>query len=333
MTANRPSELAERADRAVPPSAQNDDPLQAYLPIEHCPTCRTPASAARLYAASSPPAEAVSADRHGEFLSGYDPARIFFSYFQCPGCGTLFCRRYYRQSQLDGLYGRQAENMAALPLRARQRTQAAYVRLLRRHSRMRGNFLEIGADLGLFASACASAGAFDQFWLYEPNRAVHQALAERFAAQSHNIRADMFRAADVPAASISTAVMIHVLDHLLDPGDFLSEIRKSLEPGGFVLIVTHNCASLLARLLGRRWPPYTLQHPQLFSPRSLARLLHSRGFEVIEVIKTVNYFPLSYLVGAACTVAGLPAGAVPARETPMLGLKLGNIATIARVAG
>src|SRR6266511_1817122 len=85
-----------------------------------------------------------------------------------------------------------------------------------------------------------------------------------------------------------------------------------------------------AGLLGRRWPPYTLQHPQLFSQRSLATLLQASGFEVIETIKTTNYFPLPFLMGAALTVFGLPERFVPAGDAPLVGLKLGNIGTVAR---
>jgi len=82
--------------------------------------------------------------------------------------------------------------------------------------------------------------------------------------------------------------------------------------------------------LGRRWPPYTLQHPQLFSQRSIATLLQTSGFEVVETVKTTNYFPLLFLMRAALTVFGLPERLVPERTVPLLGLKLGNIGTIAR---
>ena len=124
--------------------------------------------------------------------------------------------------------------------------------------------------------------------------------------------------------------MIHVLDHLLQPKDFLQEIKASLEPGGVVLIVTHDCGSTLARVLGRRWPPYTLQHPQLFSQRSIATLLRASGLEVVESVKTTNYFPLPFLMRAGLTVLGLPERLVPEGTAPLLGLKLGNIGTIAR---
>jgi len=310
--------------------AQASGALSDYLRIESCPCCGAPAKSAIPRVASSPPAETLSLERHGKFLSGYTNERVFFTYFECPNCSARFCPTYYRQSQLDGLYGRQAENMVSVPLSARKRTQDDYINLLRRHSRMAGNFLEIGRDIGLFASAFAKGGSFEHFWLYEPNREVHPALAANFQGLSHTISADLFRASDVPAESVSTAVMIHVLDHLLEPANFLREIRASLEPGGILFIVTHDCGSVLARVLGRRWPPYTLQHPQLYSQRSIATLLQTSGFEVVETVKTTNYFPLPFLMRAALTVFGLPERLVPEGTAPLLGLKLGNIGTIAR---
>src|SRR5262249_3312663 len=172
--------------------------------------------------------------------------------------------------------------------------------------------------------------SFHHFWLYEPNRDVHQSLAGNFRGLSFTFNSGIFHASDMPAQSVSTAVMIHVLDHLLQPKEFLHEVRASLEPGGVILIVTHDCASGLARLLERRWPPYTLQHPQLFSRRSLAALLQASGFDVFESVKTTNYFPVAFLMRAALTVFGLPERLIPAAESPLLGLKLGNIGTIAR---
>jgi 2-polyprenyl-3-methyl-5-hydroxy-6-metoxy-1,4-benzoquinol methylase len=307
-----------------------DNSPSDYLRVEACPCCGAPAAKAERRVESSPAAESLTLEHHGKFLSGYTHTRVFFTYFECTNCSAMFCRTYYRQSQLDGLYGRQAENMVSVPLPARQRTQEDYIRFLRRHSRMAGNFLEIGPDIGLFASAFARVGSFEHFWLYEPNRDVHPLLAANFRGLSHTINAELFRASDVPAQSVSTAVMIHVLDHLLQPTEFLRQVWASLEPGGVIFIVTHDCGSLLARALGKRWPPYTLQHPQLYSRRSITALLQASGFEVIEVVKTTNYFPLPFLLRAGLTVFGLPERLVTEGATPLLGLKLGNIGTVAR---
>jgi 2-polyprenyl-3-methyl-5-hydroxy-6-metoxy-1,4-benzoquinol methylase len=280
--------------------------------------------------ASIPPAETLAPEEHGKFLSGYASTRVFFTYYKCSDCEALYCPTYYSHEQLDQLYSRQAENMAEVPLVARLRTQKAYFKLLMRYSRMAGGFLEIGSDIGFFAETCARTGAFEHFWLYEPNREVHDQLVNRFQHRSFTIRSANFTSADVPAGSISTAVMVHVLDHLLDPGQMLREIYRSLEPRGVLFVVTHDAQSLLARVLARRWPPFTLQHPHLFSPRSMEMLFTKCGFETVEITKSLNYFPATYLLRAAFTVLGINPYFIPDWEWPMLSLKLGNIAAIAR---
>lgn len=287
------------------------------------------ASGAKPAVASDPPAEALPFARHSEFASGYLPQRVFFSYFRCRNCDALYCRRFYTQDQLQSLYGRQAENMGDVPLPARRRTQQAYARRMMKHVRGRGGFLEIGPDIGLFAECCAAAGNFDRLWLYEPNQSVHSELAERLARYPHRVHGAMTPTPDVPAGSVSAAALIHVLDHLLEPAAFLAQIRDKLEDDGVLFVVTHNAASLLARLLGRRFPPFALQHPQLYSPRSLRRLMESSGFAVVEIGGAVNYFPVMHLVRAVATILGGRHFATAA-QGPTVPVRLGNMAVVAR---
>ena len=67
---------------------------------------------------SSPRAEDIDFDRHGKFLSGYVPHRVFFTYLRCGQCDAYYCPLYYSAEQLRVLYERQAENMADLGGRA-----------------------------------------------------------------------------------------------------------------------------------------------------------------------------------------------------------------------
>jgi hypothetical protein len=279
--------------------------------------------------ASRPPAEELPPERHGSFASGYSARRVFFSYHRCPECGVLFCPSFYGQEQLGALYGRQAENMSDVPLAARRRTQEGYAELLLRHSRGGGGFVEIGADIGLFAEACARRGRFEHFWLYEPNSAVQAELETRFRSRSHSVHASMTPGAELPHGGCSTCALIHVLDHLLDPQALLQRLAESLEPGGVVLIVTHNADSLLARVLGRRFPPFALQHPQLYSPASIRRLLERAGYELLEAVSTVNHFPVMHLVRGGLAVLGLSSLA-PELQGPAIPIRLGNMAVVAR---
>ena len=306
-----------------------DGRRQAYLARSQCPSCGAAAAQAKQAVASAPPAETLPYEQHSAFASGYTARRVFFTYFRCGDCSTLFCRVFYTQEQLQTLYGRQAENMGEVPLAARQRGQQGYAQLVMKHSRGGGGFLEIGPDIGLFAEDCAKLGHFERLWLYEPNRNVHSELANRLAPYTCTIHATMAPTSDLPSRSLSTAAMIHVLDHLLDPAAFLSEIREKLEDKGILFLVTHNVASLLSRLLGRRFPPFALQHPQLYSPTSISRLLERCGFSVVEIQDAVNYFPMMHLVRAAATISGLPHLA-PQTQGPIIRIRLGNMAVIAR---
>jgi hypothetical protein len=300
-----------------------------YLQRSCCPCCGADIGRSQRVVASQPPAETLTIAEHGRFLSGYSADRVFFSYCRCESCGLLFCPTCYTQTQLERLYGRQAENMADVPVETRRLTQAEYVRLTARHSPLDGGFLELGADIGLFAEQCMELGRFDKLWLYEPNVTVHDELRRRIGDRNAIIRSGSFAPTDVPAASVSTAALIHVLDHLLEPRTMLEDIRRCLQPNGVVLVVTHDCGSPLARLLGRRWPPFTLQHPQLFSRQSLRRTLEHAGLEVLEIVGVRNFFSVTHLMRAGLAIFGLP-DVLPDWQRPVLGLPLGNMAAIAR---
>lgn len=305
-------------------------PLSTYIRRETCPCCGSGQDARRGSVVSNPPAETLLPDEHGRFLSGYDSKRIFFSYVTCGSCGGRFCPTYYDEAQLQSLYSRQAENMSEAPLSARQRTQDGYARLLLCHVQGSKAFLEIGADIGLFAEVCARAHEFSDLRLYEPNRDVHPTLAERTAAWASTISAEPFRADDIAPGSVSAAAAIHVLDHLLDPLDLLEGLRQALEPGGVLLVVTHDIGSPLAKILGRRWPPYTLQHPHLFGRRAMQLIVERAGLEIVSFHSTVNYFPIHFLAHAALSVVGLPSAFLKGKSSPLVGVALGNLATIVR---
>lgn len=79
----------------------------------------------------------------------------------------------------------------------------------------------------------------------------------------------------------------HVIEHVLDPREFLSDVTKLLSPHGVVVIRTPNIASLIARLTGGWWDWCAApEHVHLFSPRSLRRLLAQVGLtESTEVTR------------------------------------------------
>ena len=75
-----------------------------------------------------------------------------------------------------------------------------------------------------------------------------------------------------------------VLEHLSNPGLFLSAARRHLEPGGRLVISTPNCFNLfnLAEKLVKPEPTVNHDHTCYFNRKTLATLLAKNGWKLQE---------------------------------------------------
>lgn len=264
------------------------------------------------------------------FWIGVDKERRFFTYYRCQGCGLLYNREFFGERQLAELYSAMPPNMDQVADGAIEATQRGYYdeALASRAMPQDGDYLEIGPDVGHVASEAARRGNFGHFWLFEPNRAVHEALRSSANGKPATILTEMTDLSAVPDRSVGLAVMIHVLDHLLNPLAMLAAIRAKLKPGGALLLVTHNERSLLSNALGARWPAFCLQHPQLYNPRTIKRMCERAGFTGVTVARSANHFPLDFLGRQGLAALGVRGVKLPLPAWPVR-LRLGNIITLA----
>ncbi|MGB4191765.1 MAG: class I SAM-dependent methyltransferase, partial [Rickettsiales bacterium] len=141
----------------------------------------------------------------------------------------------------------------------------------------------------------------------------------------------MFGFSAIPNQSAGAAVMIQVLDHLLDPVATLKELGQKLEPDGKLLLVTHNEQSILRKITNWKWPAFCLQHPQIYSPNSITKLLEVSGYKVESIRASKNYFEFSFLLKHLFWAIGFKVKSIPKLLNFQIGLKLGNIVTVASV--
>ncbi len=293
-----------------------------------CPICKN-SGQSPIEVSSHTKGESLDYESLVPYWNGFFKEKIFFSYARCSVCGLLYAPVFYQESQLSELYGQMAPNMDLVPMDALVKTQRGYFERLQRFSSLEGGYIEVGPDIGIFTKNCSRDGKFNQYWLCEPNRAVARALAAAVDGYSYQIIEDMFGFAMIPNNSVSVAVMIQVLDHLLDPVATLSELRSKLVPDAKLLLVTHNEQSLLRKVVGWRWPAFCLQHPQIYSPRSISALLEQSGYIVNSIERTTNYFEFSFLLKHLLWAFGIKVKSIPTIFNFTIGLKLGNIITIA----
>lgn len=294
-----------------------------------CPACGASSKRARKDVASEPTAETTDYAALIPAWNGFFKEKTFFTYDRCSECGLLYAPTFFTPEQLEELYAQMPPNMDLVPIEALRKTQRGYYDALRNVSPPSGDYIEIGPDIGLFTENCVADSRFEKYWLFEPNRDVAKALSAAMNGRPHRIIHDMFGFSEVPDGSAGTAVMVHVLDHLLDPAATLRELKEKLIPNARLVIVTHDESSLLRRIFGKRWPAFCLQHPEIYNPKSITRLLDAAGYDVIALKKTVNHFPIQFLLRHLLWALGLKTKTVPSFGGLTIGLKLGNMITIA----
>ena len=111
-----------------------------------------------------------------------------------------------------------------------------------------------------------------------------------------DIRLGTLDEADFEPEQFSVVHGSHVIEHVVDPTAFLTDIRSLLVPGGYVFITTPNIDGFQARLFGNRWRSAIADHMYLFSKRTLRAAFERAGLQVIR----------------SATWGGLAAGTAPA---------------------
>jgi hypothetical protein len=300
--------------------------------IRSCPTCGTQPSG-KLSIYTDTKAENSELEILRKCWMGFFKEKTIFSYSRCQCCGLLYAPVFFNVEQLRSLYSQMPPNMDVVPLEALRKTQNGYFSSLEKRLPLTGSYIEIGPDIGLFTENCRKHGSFDKYWLFEPNIDVLTQLTALMNGVEHNVIHELFNFSYVPDHSVGAVVMVHVLDHLLDPLSTLKELHSKMHKNAILLIVTHDEGSLLAKIFRKNWPAYCLQHPQLYNALSIQSLLKKSNFKLLEQTKTVNHFPVAFLLKHLLWGMGIRVKKLPFFGNAVVGLKLGNIMTLAVKSG
>lgn len=148
-----------------------------------------------------------------------------------------------------------------------------------------GNLLDCGSNIGRLSQA----------WRQGPVFAVDlacQALirGRRRFPHVNFIHADLRGLSFLRAQSITNAIVIETLEHLPEPGPFLTNLYQALKPGGRVLITTPGYSRIRPRLLSlgvlqsygiREGAEGTNYFHTAYKPSELAELIRQAGFRVL----------------------------------------------------
>jgi Methyltransferase domain len=290
----------------------------------NCPGCGAAKNQADLEVAADIRAEELSFDSLLSYWRGFRSKNVFFSYWRCRICRLLYCPTYFSGDQLSVLYSFMEDNTFGEEHGTLARTQRSYVKALERVG-IEGLWLDVGADIGLCSQEILGFELVSRVDAVEPNTAVYSQLRSSLGADG--LVFDVIP--DSVGDFYNGAIAVHVLDHLTDLDGQMLKIRSLLREGGIFSAVVHNEASFLRRAMRKKWPPFCLQHPQIFSATTLAATLERHGFHVISVRRTVNWFSLRHLAKVVISLVGLPKQLGVVFPTIPAPIPLGNIQIIA----
>lgn len=150
-----------------------------------------------------------------------------------------------------------------------------------------GKVLDVGCGSGAFLGKMRAKG-----WEACGVEASPEA-AETGSRHGLNIFAGTLVKAAFPDGTFDYVRLNHSLEHILDPNETLSEIRRILKPSGKLMIGVPNIDGATFRVFGRWWyylaPPVHVFH---YSPDTLSRLLRKHGFEPERIVYNSNYHGL-----------------------------------------
>jgi hypothetical protein len=291
-----------------------------------CPNCGLDSKHSTLEVKAKNPAENLTAKQLEDFFVGFRKDQCFFTYYRC-ACGLLWCPEYFHQGALNEIYKNIPENNLVSGEKDSKKTQIGYTDLIFKMNQVVSPVLEIGADIGNLVGEIVDRKPSIQAYAVEPNQKVITKLASRLGSKN-NIYPDLF---DFPnSIKPKLIIAIHVIDHLIEPRKFIEKLDSISSTEAELFIVVHNEASLLRKMLKNKWAPFCLQHPQIFSVKTLTSLLKSVGFLNVHTRKTSNWISPKHAGKLLESISIIPTGISSLLPNAAFPLKLGNFALSAQ---
>jgi SAM-dependent methyltransferase len=142
----------------------------------------------------------------------------------------------------------------------------------------RGTLLEVGSGLGFLLNYFKEDG-----WIttgVDPDRLSSQHARVILGL---NVIADILPNAKFQDDSYDVALMMHVIEHVPDPCQTLSELFRILRPGGMLVVETPRYDSLAFKILGHRERSVLVEgHVYFFTTSTLERIAQKVGFSVLR---------------------------------------------------
>ncbi len=204
---------------------------------------------------------------------------------KCSNCGFVQCSKennviQYYEDLVDTEYEE---------TRAERKLQEQRILKLISKYKPEGSLLDIGAGSGILVEAALEMGYNAEG--VEPSKWLQQKAVERKLP----IHQGIFPS-DKLKEKYDIIVLVDVIEHVNNPKQLLSEIKKAIKDDGIFILITPDVGSLMPKLLRWRWWHYRVAHIGYFNKKNLKYLTDHTGYKQIKITRPAWYFKLDYLI-------------------------------------
>ncbi len=224
--------------------------------------------------------------------------RLNTNFIECENCGLIRMENIPSPNLISAHYAQKAENGNYKLL---QEYEVEYQAIYRRFLNFTINFagipqgkrlIDIGCFTGRFLDIAKNAGFSTYGVEYQPQ-------AAKIANEQHNGRVYCGPIENYSKQSsdlFDVITLFGTIEHVTAPDDTLRISTNLLKPGGIYIIQTPNTSSLLARIMGKKWPVFTpIEHIYYFSSQNIKIFLSHYGLKVIKISRHWKYLPVGYV--------------------------------------
>jgi len=224
--------------------------------------------------------------------------KLGFCYEECRDCGTLFVNprpdaesfsRYYTDSPsvefwATHFYRETEESRRERLIRPKALMVAGILNDSGIFERNDACIVDIGAGYGIFCEEIRNVlpSALTVIAL-EPSEDLSQVCLDKHVITVKGFLEKCTRS-DIPCKSIAAATSFELLEHLHDPGQFISACHSLLDSGGILILTTLSWDGFDLQVLREKsksiHPPH---HINFFTPRSIRIILERYGFMIRSV--------------------------------------------------
>jgi len=255
-----------------------------------CALCCTQSDHTILYAENLPTAGISSVEYDSRRMRDY----MHFQIVKCKTCNLVrsdpiidpeLIDNLYKQS--DCSYTTEKENE---PL---ARTYGRYLEnIVNSYDVNRSSYLDIGCSNGFMIEKAIEMG-FSNARGIEPSLAAIEHASDKIKAR---IIPGMFDSSKFENETFDLISFFQTFDHIIEPNEFLQDVRKKLNEKGFVIAINHNIGSISYKFLREKSPIIDIEHTYLYDLTTMRKIFEKNQFKVHKVFPVKNWVTLSRLL-------------------------------------